>query len=516
MTPIETIHRAARARPLARRAAAAVAAAAVMAAAGCKDSNVPFFTAPTSVDNTPAGIQNAVTGLFAATRIDMVTFVTTVAAGYARDGAVFTNTEARTVEYPLGVFPTPNTSGSIWAQEYQNITQAHQVLAAVPKVAPAYTAAQAAAMVGMLQTYIAYEYMMIAEAHDTLGLAIEGATIPNSPPPAVCNKDAWAYIVALLDSANTSLTAAGPTPIPVALPSGFSGIAAAAGPSTTLGTFASFNRALAAKANLELAYAKARGPGGVAPTASTPGSPDAAALNTALKDLTASAMYNPAAALAPDPVGGFSPGPYVVTHDFSGTSGDLVNPVHGEIGTLAQLNDFVAAVDTVNDLRWKAKFALNPNKVQQQLYNPVASKYIPSMYPTTGSPIPIVREVQLFLWHAQIELGLGNLAAALAEVDSIRSVVGGPALTPYPLTDAASYVQTRNDLLQEQRISTTWEASADRTISLRMYGLAAVADTTWNGKEDPAVGAVDVHTTVNPIPQTELLGRGGSFTTTCQ
>ena len=68
---------------------------------------MPFFTAPTSVPNSPAGIQNAVTGIFAAQRIDIGAFVTTVAAGYARDGAVFTNTEARTVEYPLGVFATP-------------------------------------------------------------------------------------------------------------------------------------------------------------------------------------------------------------------------------------------------------------------------------------------------------------------------------------------------------------------------------------------------------------------------
>ena len=149
-----------------------------------------------------------------------------------------------------------------------------------------------------------------------------------------------------------------------------------AGPSATVGTFASFNRALAAKANLELAYAIARTPTAAhAATPTTPGTPDAASLTAAMTALTASAMYSPAQ-LAPDPAGGFTPGPYVVTHDYSSNSGDVVNPINGESGTLAQLNDFVAAVDTVHDLRWKAKFAMNLNTVQQRLYNPVASKYI--------------------------------------------------------------------------------------------------------------------------------------------
>lgn len=489
--------------------------AAVSLFAACSDNNIPFYTAPTSVSLTPAGIQNAITGLFAASRVDIGTFVTTVAAGYARDGAVFTNTEARTVEYPLGVFPTPSTSGGIWPQEYQNIVQAHQTLQALPNVAPAYSSAQLAALDGVLQTMIAYNYMLMAEAHDTLGLAIEGPSISTTAPPGVCNKDGWAYIVALLDSANTDLATAGSTTIPIKLPNGFQALATA-GPSTTAGTFASFNRALAAKANLELAYAIARSAAGTSPSPSAPGSPDPGALTTAMTDLTASAMYNPAV-LGPDPSGGFTPGQYVVTHDFSANSGDLVNPVNGEIGTVAQLNDFVVSVDTVHDLRWKAKFGPNPNKVQQQLYNPVASTYIPTMYPTTNSPIPILREVQLVLWHAQILLGQGNYAGALADVNLIRTTAGG--LTAYPASDASSYVTTRNDLLAEQRISTTWEASAGRTISLRMYGLAAVADTTWNGKEDPLVQNgenIDVHTTVNPIPFTELSARGGTFQTTCK
>ncbi len=508
------------------RLAVAVGAIAAMALlAACSDTNVPYYTAPTSVSESPAGIQNAVTGVFAATRIDVGGIVTTLSAGYARNGAVFENTEARTVQYPLGVLATPTSSGAVWGQEYQNIVQAHQTMQALPGVAPAYTSAQLGALNGVLQTVIAYNYMLMAEAHDTLGIAIMGPDIASAPSPGYCNKDAWAYIVALLDSANTNLTTGGSTAIPVQLPKGFAALSVA-GPSTTVGTFASFNRALAAKANLEMAYAIARTTKGSSPDTASPGSPDPAALTAAMTALTASALYNPAQ-LAPDPSGGFSPGPFVITHDYSANSGDLTNPIKAELGDLALLNDFVVSVDTINDLRWKAKVGPNPNPVQQQLYNPVTSKYIPTMYTSTNASIPILREVQLVLWHAQILMGQANYAGALADVNLVRTTVGGPGLTPYPASDATAgnpYVQVRNDLLKEQRISTTFESSADRTISLRMYGLAAAADTTWGvngvlphgGTEDPLVTVNDTHTTIEPIPLTELTARGGTFTTTCK
>ena len=61
------LHRAA----LSRRLSVLTLASAVVAFVACKDSNVPFLTAPTSVAASPAGIQNALGGLFAGSRIDM-------------------------------------------------------------------------------------------------------------------------------------------------------------------------------------------------------------------------------------------------------------------------------------------------------------------------------------------------------------------------------------------------------------------------------------------------------------
>jgi hypothetical protein len=512
------------ARQWAPALALVVGAAALTA---CADSNVPFFTAPISVPNSAAGIQNSLAGIFSAIRFDQGDYVIEVGAGYARDGSVYTNTEARTVEYPLGVFPEPSSWANDWAQEYQNIAQANATLAAIPNVNPTFSADTAAAVWGIVETLKALNYMIVAETHDTLGMDIQAYPVTSTLPPAYCFKDGWKYIVAVLDSANDSLSAAGAIPFPVQVPKGFAGVASSVGPSTTLGSFASFNRIIAAKANLELAYAIARSPSGgaAAPTPTSPGAPDPTALATALADLNASAMWDPTGAtLVPNTPEVFSADARDVMDDFSAVSGDFINQIFNSIGTIAQLNDFVADVDTIDDLRWKAKFVVNPNPVQQQLYNPTASKYLYAMSLSPSSSVPIVREESMTFWAAEIQLAMGNYAQALTYVNNVRTKVGG--LAAYPASDAtgaSAYTQVRTDLMKDQRISTTWEASLDRTIAIRMYGMAAVSDTTWGvngilpdgGTEDPAVHVTDAHTTVEPIPSAELNGRGGVYVTTC-
>jgi hypothetical protein len=341
-----------------------------------------------------------------------------------------------------------------------------------------------------------------------------------SLPQAVCLKDAWSYITALLDSADVSLEAAGAIPLPIKVPTGFAGVGVAAAPGSTNGTFASFNRALAAKAYLELAYAIVRNPGGnvgARPSPASAGTPDGPSLTKALAALNASGMWDPTgASLTPNTTGAFKADSRNVMWDFSAISGDQVNSIQSAIGTIAQLKDFVADVDTA-DLRWKAKFIINPNPVQQQLYNPVASIYLYGMSLSPGSSIPLMREETMTLWAAQIQMAMGNYTQALAYVNSVRTTVGGLAALPGSV--AGTYTSMRDSLMKEQRISTTWEFSLDRTIALRMYGMAAASDTTWTnpggGTEDASVHVTDSHTTVEPIPATEISGRGGTYTTTC-
>ncbi len=478
----------------------AVAAITLIAPAACKDTDIPFYAAPTSIPNSPPGVQNAMTGLVGEMRGNDLLGYLVDATGFARDGANYTNTEPRFILYELGLQPIdPAWSLNVaWAEFYTDILQAHQIIATLPSVVPAFSPAQDAAIVGVVQTIEALNYMMIAEDHDTAGIAIMPQT-PAGPPPGLCVRDGWKYIVALLDSANAQLVTAGSTPLPVNLPSGFKAVSA------TSTSFSAFNRALAGKAGLELAYAIARGPGGNPPTASSPGSPDQAALLRADSAIAASALYNPGA-LAPTPSGGFTNDNFTVSHNFSATSGDQVNPINANGGTFIVLNAIPSSQDTINDLRWKTKFAVNPHPIQQPTYASAASPYVYAYYPTPGSFIPIVRNEELVLVRAEIQIGLGNLTNAATLINDVRTTVGGLPTARIGNT----YTATRDALLHEQQISTAFEASGDRMIAIRMYGVAAEQDKTWVGTTQK-----DLFTTNKPIPFAETAARGGSFTKTC-
>lgn len=485
-----------------RRSLALGLAASLSIATACKDSNVPFFTAPTSIPNSLPGVQNAVTGLFSATRgtNDFFGYVVDV-TGFARDGADYTNTEPRLILYELGLQPIDPAWPGAWNGFYTNILQSHQIIATLPSVLPALSPQQSAAISGIVRTMEALNYMMIADDHDTAGISIMPEA-PTTAPPGLCVRDGWKYIVALLDSANNELVAANASAIPVKLPSGFNAV------SDSTQHFISFNRALAAKANLELAYAIARGPGGNPPTPSSPGSPDQAALIRADSAMLASTLYNPGA-LAPNPGGGFVPDKYSVLHNFSATSGDVANPVNSNSGTYIVLRNIPAEQDTINDLRWHTKFAANPHAVQQPGYAAAASPYVYNYYPSPGSFMPIVRNEELVLVRAQIQIGLQQYATAATLINDVRTAVGGLP----PATIAATYPATRDALLHEQQISTAFEPSGDRMIAIRMYGVAAQQDSITWAASSPA--RTDLFTTQSPIPFSESAARGGSFTKTC-
>jgi hypothetical protein len=506
-----------------RRYVALAGAGALVALAACKDSAVPFYAAPTSIPGTPGGVTQAITGLFAATRDDQFQVALELSA-YAREVANFTATEPRFIEYDTGIIPIPIGAWiETWAVEYQNIRSAQEILAALPKTVPAYTDVQAAGITGVVQTIEALNYLILVWAHDSEGIAITQSPTETSIPPAVCLKDALTYIVALLDSANTSLNTAGATAIPIKIPPGFKAVGQFAGPSTAPGSFASFNRALAAKAGLELAYAIAH-QNGHAPDLTTGGTPDIPALTRADSAAKASALFQPLS-LPQNSAGGWLYDQFSVLYDFAGVSGDQANPMNGITGTQAVLGEVPATQDTINDLRWKAKFVLNPAyspggawPVQQPSYSQahapgsptMASVYIYGMYPSPSSPMPIIRSETLTLIEAQIRLGLGDFAGALALINDVRTEVGGVAPSA-----ASTYPALRNQILQEQQISTLMEGGADRVISIRMYSVAALVDTTWKDTGPPALNG-DAHTTVTPLTAEELNGRNGTWAPTCQ
>jgi starch-binding outer membrane protein, SusD/RagB family len=494
-----------------RQATTILAAALIVGSAACKDSNIPFYTEPTGVANTPTGIQNAVAGLFAASRLDVGTYLFWM-SGFARDEANIQAENPEGVVEQTGLSPIPAGDQGVWDNEYRAAIAAVAVIGTLPNVSPAYTAQQAAAITGIAQTLEALNFMTVAETRDTLGIPIRSNTSATSGP-VYCAQDAWKQIVALLDTANANLNTAGPIPLPVKIPAGFSSVSASAGPSTVAGSFASFNRALAGKANLELAYAMARNAPGTHPTPTTAGAPDAPTLTRADSAITASALYS--VPLTPPAAGAFVENSGGVFWDWGSQSGDLANPINSAIGLWRTLSYLTADVDTINDMRFLGKFTANP----YQLLIPgdafFSSNWLYASYSAPSSPIPIIRNESLVLYRAQVQLGLANLATAVTLINQVHQQAGGFA-SPLAI-NASSYTAVRDSLLKEQRISTVFEASGDRTISLRMYGLEAVADTTWSSALAPRPpGGVDLHTTVMPIPSTEIEGRGGTYTVTCQ
>ncbi len=494
------------------------------AAMACADSPVPYFDAPSGVPNSTTGIQNAVTGLFSGMRTDSYLYAY-LSTGYARDLFYFVSSAPPVLTIPAGLVPlAPGdfTFNDTWDDEYLMIKQANAILTSLTTV-QGYTAPQTAALQGVVQTAKAMEFMFLAETRDTLGIplyAVDGN--PASPP--YCNKDVWQYILALLDSGLTDLNTAGTIPLPVTLPPGFAAVSSQAAPSTALGSFASLNRALAGKAGLEYAYAYARNTVGTHPTPTSAGSPYVPALQAANTALAASALYDPSV-IAPPVAGPFQPNPYMVYYNFSGSSGDKQNQIFAAYFNYNTTWDLQSSVDTINDLRWTRKFTPDLAPVQVAQYAGVSSakNYVP--YSSVSAPIPILRAEELALVQAQIQLGLGNYVPALALVNQVRTQAGGPALTPYPAGDATggnAFVQVRDDLMKEQRISTVFEMSGDRMIALRMYNLEAVEDTTWQAHSGPdaVVDAAnghptDYHTTVTPIPVPEYTERGGAWTLSC-
>jgi len=346
----------------AHRATLFLGAILVGATAACADNPVRYFDAPSQIPNSPTGIQNAVTGLISGMRIDAYNYVYWVAE-YGRDVMYFISSAPVEITGPGGLVTV--ASGDFffndgWSNEYLQARSANAILASLPAVTE-YSSAQAAAVRGIVQTIKALDFMMLAETRDTLGIPLYSMNgNPNDPP--YCNKDVWKYIVALLDSAHTDLTTAGNIALPVTLPPGYAAVSSVAAPSNQPGAFDAFNRALAGKAGLEYAYAIARDAQGTHPTPTTPGSPDQGVLARADTALTSSALYN-LAAIAPPVAGPFQPNPFMVYNDFSGQSGDVQNGIFTAYFNYNALWDLQVDVDTVNDLRWKNKFAADPNAV---------------------------------------------------------------------------------------------------------------------------------------------------------
>src|ERR1019366_1576388 len=73
------------------------------------------------------------------------------------------------------------------------------------------------------------------------------------------------------------------------------------------------------------------------------------------------------------------------------------------------------------------------------------------VYPTSASPVPVIRNEELILLQAETYLALGNASAAIAAYNTTRVTSGG--LAPSSLTASSPVASILTEILYEKRYS---------------------------------------------------------------
>jgi starch-binding outer membrane protein, SusD/RagB family len=412
------------------RARAALPAALLAVCVACGDVFVPNFNSPNTsqLEGSPnaATVNTTVAGLLAGSRASAGTWASTMGV-FGREILNLDGAEPRNV---LALLIGPLEPGGFgvdigWTNTYRNLRTAYTILDVVDRV-PDYSAAQRSAVKGFVKTWVAQEYVNQLRARDTFGIVVEVPKSTDALGVFVSREEGYARAAALFDEGRTDL-AAGGAAFPFALTTGFTGF-------NTPTTFARVNRAL--KARMEVYRGRWQ---------------DAL---TALNESFISTAAGTAAA--------FGTGVY---HVYSTASGDAVNPLFDPAPrALVAVPEFLTEArtrtDGTRDLRATSKAVVGTVLLATQ---GISSNVRPTVYPTNVSPVAIIRNEELILLRAEANIGLGNRAAAIADLNFVRTNAGGlPALA----ADFPGDLVT--ELLYERRYSLFFEYG-HRWVDMRRY-----------------------------------------------
>jgi len=92
-----------------------------------------------------------------------------------------------------------------------------------------------------------------------------------------------------------------------------------------------------------------------------------------------------------------------------------------------------------------------------------------TLYNSSASPIPVIRNEELILMRAEANFGLGNKTTALTDINLIRTSSGGLAALPGSFASGPDAAML-NEILYEKRYSLLWEGG-HTWLDLRHYGL---------------------------------------------
>jgi len=436
-----------------RRLLSVAALSAALVVAGC-NFDIVNQNAPTDdqLTNNPSRLilARAATGIFSNNFTDVGGDIQ-IYTIYGREGYNLLGNDPReTGEAISGPQDPGGRAGGNWAVKYAAIRSVNIYLRAVSSTVN-LTAEEKAASLGFAQTMKAAMFLRLAVRSGTYGLPIDvDRPIDADPAPFVSQDAAFAYVSALFDSAKANLQAAGATAFPFPIAPGF-------GSFNTPTLFLQFNRALKARAEVFRA------------TFLACGAPCWTSAQTALSESFLTRTGLP---------GSLSLGVY---YGYSTAANEPQNPitepltsvryfVHPSLAALVQ-NQAGGAPDA----RWSAKTRI----VAVRDLNGVSSTIKPVMYNNNagggsvadlGADIPVIKNEELLLLSAEVNLGLGNKAAAIADIDSVLIRSGGLAATT--LTTGSADAAFVTEILYNRLMSLLWEQGV-RWIDARRYGRLA-------------------------------------------
>lgn len=427
---------------------------------GCNELTVPDFNnldlSDLAKNPTPAKIAQAAQGMLIGARaqIGEQNGYVSLLGILGRESYNFDAADPRFItEMLIGPLDggSPAFGGNLFELPYRNIRNGNTLLGAVDVVA-GLSDEQKEATRGFVKTIQALDYLEIINTRDELGAPIEVDQDPTAEPAPIATKsEVFAHIVQLLDEASGHLQAGGAS-FPFGVSDGFTDF-------STPASFLTFNRALKARVEVYRGNYAA-----------------------ALEALDASFLNLD----APLTLGAY--------HSYSTRSGDLQNQLFDPTGRaiLAHpsiITDAQPRPDGTPDARTSKVAALDEPRTVQD----ITTDLVFTIYPSNIAPIPIIRNEELILLRAEANLGLGQLPAALDDIDFIR--VRSGRLAPYsgPVTQAALL----DELLYDRRYSLLFEGG-HRWIDARRYG-----------RLESLPRAVPTHNVFDhfPFPEAECLAR---------
>ncbi len=376
----------------------------------CQTLDFPNPNAPI-VDNVT--IQSVVTGVESGMRLQVPIYLRVVAT-LGREAYYFEPADPRYTGELLFGKPDPGgfLDNSPWSARYRVVANCNFLL----DKAKSSSGAEKAGVEAFAKTIMAYQLLLNLNYLDENGIKLDFSGNPSAP--FASKTQAFAQIEVLLDEANASLAAAGSS-FPFTLSNGFAGFNTPAG-------FAKFNRALKARVAIyQNKYSDAL-----------------TALNGSF--LNTAALLN-----------------LGVYHVYGTGLGDEVNPIY-ETPTAAFVKlrghpTFKTQAEA-GDKRYAAKILDRPDL--SAAFDGLVSTLAVTLSGSSTDAFPIIRNEELILIRAEANIGLGNLAAAEADINLIRAAAG---LAPVTLTAANAVDQ----LLHERWYSLFMEGH--RWIDVRRY-----------------------------------------------